>query len=256
MMRGGRGQPAQAVVLVALLLAFASPLRAEEVVVFAAASLTDVLEEIGHDFEGASSHHVVFAFGSSGDLARQIWMGARADVFFSADIKRMDELERAGLVRAGDRVNVLSNVLVVVVPASSTSSLRTPKDLLRLPRMAVADPEVVPAGFYARSYFEKIGLWAALRPKVVPSLDVRAALAAVASGSIPAGVVYRTDARGVNAVRVAFEVPPEEGPAIVYPLAPLAASAKLATREFVRFLLLPSTRAIYEKHGFLVLARK
>ena len=255
-MRGGGGPPARAAVLVALSLAFASPSRAEEVVVFAAASLTDVLEEIAHEFEAAFSHRVVFAFGSSGDLARQIWVGARADVFFSADLKRMDELERAGLVRASDRVNVLSNVLVVVVPVSSAGSVRTPQDLLRLPRIAVADPEVVPAGFYARTYFESIGLWAALRPKVVPTLDVRAALAAVASGSVPAGVVYRTDARRADAVRVAFEVPPGEGPPIVYPLAPLAASAKLATREFVRFLLLPTSRAIYEKHGFLVLPRK
>ena len=255
-MRGGGGPPARAAVLLALLLAVASPLRAEEVVVFAAASLTDVLEEIAHEFEAGSSHHVVFAFAASGDLARQIWMGARADVFFSADLKRMDGLEQAGLVRASDRVNVLSNVLVVVVSASSATAVRAPRDLLRLERIAVADPEVVPAGFYARTYFESIGLWAALRPKVVPSLDVRAALAAVASGSVPAGVVYRTDARGADGVRVAFEVPPGEAPAIVYPLAPLAASSKLATREFVRFLLLPTTRAIYEKHGFLVLPRK
>ncbi len=252
----GTGGVLRPIALLTLFLAVASPLRAEELVVFAAASLTDVLEEIGHDFEAASSHHVVFAFGSSGDLARQIWMGARADVFFSADLKRMDELERAGLVRASDRVNVLSNVLVVVVPASSATAVSAPRDLLRLDRIAIADPEVVPAGFYARTYFESVGLWAALRPKVVPTLDVRAALAAVASGSVPAGVVYRTDARRADGVRVAFEVPPKEGPAIVYPLAPLAASAKLATRELVRFLLLPTTRPIYEKHGFLVLPGK
>jgi molybdate transport system substrate-binding protein len=255
-MRGGGSRPARAAVLLALILAFASPLRAEDVVVFAAASLTDVLEEVAHAFEAAFSHRVVFAFGSSGDLARQIYMGARADVFFSADLKRMDELERAGLVRPSDRVNVLSNVLVVVVPASSATAVSAPHDLLRLERIAVADPEVVPAGFYARAYFESIGLWVALRPKVVPTLDVRAALAAVATGSVPAGVVYRTDARRADAVRVAFEVPPGEAPQIVYPLAPLAGSAKLATREFVRFLLLPTTRVLYEKHGFLVLPRK
>ncbi len=246
--------PVRAALILASLLFFCSPLGAEEVVVFAAASLTDVLQEIGRDFEAASHHHVVFAFGASGDLSRQIWMGARADVFFSADLKRMDELERAGLVRAGDRVNVLSNALVVVVPASSPNSVRTPPDLLRLERIALADPQVVPAGFYARAYFESIGLWEAIRPKVVPTLDVRAALAAVASGSVPAGVVYRTDARQARSLRVAFEVPRKEGPDIVYPLAPLAASAKAATRDFVRYLLSPRALAVYEKHGFLVLA--
>jgi molybdate transport system substrate-binding protein len=245
----------KAAVTLASLLFFGSPLRAEDVVVLAAASLTEALKEIGREFEAASPHHVVFSFGASGDLSRQIWMGARADVFFSADIKRMDELERAGLVRAGDRVDVLSNVLVVVVPASSANAVRTPPDLLRLERIALADPEVVPAGSYARTYLESIGLWEALRPKVVPTLDVRAALAAVESGSIPAGVVYRTDARQSRRVRVAFEVPREQGPAIVYPLAPLAASAKAVTRDFVRHLLSPRARAVYEKHGFLVVAK-
>jgi molybdate transport system substrate-binding protein len=255
-MTGHRGLPIQAVAILALLLAFASPLWAEEVVVLAAVSLTDALEEIGRAFEAGSPHRVVFSFGGSGELARQIWNGARADVFFSADLRRMDELERAGLVRARDRVNLLSNALVVVVPASSTDSVRTPQDLLRLQRIALADPELVPAGQYARTYLESIGLWAAIRPKVVPTLDVRAALAAVASGSIPAGVVYRTDVRRARGVRVAFEVPPEHGPAIVYPLAPLAASAKAATRDFVRYLQSPPARAIYEKQGFIVLARK
>jgi molybdate transport system substrate-binding protein len=245
---------AKAAVILALLLAPASPLRAEEVLVFAAASLTDALGEIGRHFEASSGDRVVFAFGASHDLARQIRAGAPADVFFSADLGGMDALEAAGLVRANDRVNVLSNALVIVVPSSSASSVRAPSDLLCLDRIALADPQAVPAGLYARTYLESIGLWEALRPKVVPTLDVRAALAAVASGQVEAGIVYRTDAHLSRGVRVAFEVPREAGPSIVYPLAPLASSLKPATRDFVRYLLSPRAREVYGKHGFVVLA--
>jgi molybdate transport system substrate-binding protein len=244
-----------ALILVKLLI-LAPPLPADEVLVFAAASLTDALKEVGKGFETASGHHVLFAFGGSGDLARQIRAGAPADIFFSADLQRMDELEAAGLVRAQERVNVLSNALVVVVPASAPNKLQGPADLLQLEHVALADPETVPAGLYARAYFESIGLWPALAGRVIPTLDVRAALAAVESGHAPAAVVYRTDATTARGVRVALEVPREQGPAIVYPLAPLASSPKSATRDLVRYLLSPAARTVYERLGFVVIARQ
>jgi molybdate transport system substrate-binding protein len=239
--------------IVASLLLLAGPLAAEEVAVYAAASLTNALKDVARDFEAQTGHKVVFNLGASSDLARQIKAGAPADVFFSADKAQMDGLEAAGLVRAGDRIDVLSNVLVVVVPALRAASLRQPTDLLAVKHLAVADPQAVPAGVYARTWLESIGLWEKLQDKVVPTLDVRAALSAVESENADAGIVYRTDAAISKRVKVAFEVSRDRGPAIVYPLAPIARSGKPATAEIVRHLTSASARAVYARYGFLVL---
>src|SRR5438552_3042680 len=155
--------------------------RAEEVLVFGAASLTESLQEIGQAFESRTGAAVRFSFGASSDLARQIQAGAPADVFFSADTAKMDALEKAGLVRRADRREFLSNQLVVVVSGASSRRIAGPKDLAMLPRLALADPEAVPAGIYARKWLEAEGVWAEVKSKVVPTLDVRAALAAVES---------------------------------------------------------------------------
>ena len=226
---------------------------ADEIVVFAAASLTDVLGDLGRAWQAKSKGTVTFNFGASSDLARQIEAGAPADVFFSADVPRMDEVERAGLVDPEARRAVLSNVLVVVVPKAATTEVAAASDLAKLTKIAVADPDAVPAGVYAKKYLESQGLWSAIVPKVVPTLDVRAALAAVEGEHVEAGIVYRTDAAIAQNVRVAFEVPRGEGPPIVYPLAPLKASTKAGTREFVAFLQSSEARAVYERFGFLVL---
>ena len=193
------------------LLGLAAPVAADEVAVYAAASLTEALKEVAQGFEKSTGHKVVFNLGGSNDLARQIKAGAPADVFFSADKAQMDGLEAAGLVRAQDRVDVLSNVLVVVVPAASTARLSGPGDLPAVSRLALADPQAVPAGVYARTWLESIGLWDKLEDKVVPTLNVRAALAAVESENADAGIVYRTDAAISKRVKVAFEVPREPG---------------------------------------------
>ncbi len=235
------------------LLLCAVPLSAEELNVSAAASLTDCLKELAPGFEKATGHTLVFSFGGSNDLARQIKAGAPADVFFSADKAQMDGLETAGLVRAQDRVDVLSNVLVAIVPATSALKLAAPGDLGSLGRLALADPQAVPAGVYARTWLESIGLWDGLKDKVVPTLNVRAALAAVESENADAGIVYRTDAAISKRVRVAFEVPREKGPAIVYPLAPLTGSKKAGTPALVRYLTSAEARAVYARYGFVVL---
>lgn len=237
-------------------LAFRAPVPAEEVTVFAAASLTDALKEVAQGFEASTGHKVVFNLGASNDLARQIKAGAQADVFFSADKAQMDGLEQAGFVNAMDRVDVLSNVLVVVVPVASTARLSGPDDLPSVKRLALADPQAVPAGVYARTWLESAGLWERLKGKVVPTLNVRAALSAVESENADAGIVYRTDAAISKRVRVAFEVPRELGPAIVYPLAPIAASKSAGTVDLVRHLLSAPAREIYARHGFVVLAGK
>lgn len=238
-----------------VLAALVSPsAQAEEITVFAAASLTDALEEIGKAYEAASGHKLVFNLGASNDLARQIQAGAPADVFFSADVAQMDSLQRAGLVSAADRVNVLSNALVAVVPAASSLKLVVAGDLVNVRRLALADPQAVPSGVYARKYLESLGLWDRLRDRVVPTLNVRAALAAVESENADAGIVYRTDGAISKRVRVAFEVPTEQGPKIVYPLAPIAASKKAGVRDLVRYLVSADAVAIYERYGFVVLS--
>jgi molybdate transport system substrate-binding protein len=237
-----------------MLLLIASPMvRAEEILVFAASSLTNALQETAADWEKASDDEIVFNLGASNDLARQIKAGAPADVFFSADKAQMDGLEKEGLVRAADRVDLLSNTLVVVVPTASSARMREPADLGAFKTLALADPQAVPAGVYARTWLESRGLWGRLQARVVPALNVRAALAAVESENVEAGIVYKTDAALSKRVRVAFEVPRAEGPAIVYPVAPMAASSKAATAAFVKHLRSPAAREVFTRHGFLVL---
>ena len=232
-----------------LLLSLASVGRADEILVFGAASLTESLEEIGKAFETKTRAVVRFSFGASSDLARQIKAGAPADVFFSADTAKMDDLEKAGLVHKDDRREFLSNVLVVVVPKSSKAVISNAKDLVGLSHLALADPAAVPAGIYAKKWLESLGLWKEIEPKVVPTLDVRAALAAVASDAMPAGIVYRTDSAISKEVRVAFEV--RGGPEIVYSVAPLA-GRKEAARGLAEFLSSAEAVRVFERHGFIV----
>jgi len=242
-----------------LALAIAAPCRsapAEELNLFAASSLTDALKEVGQGFEKGTGHIVVFNLGGSNDLARQIKAGAPADVFFSADKAQMDRLQAEGLVRAGERMDVLSNVLVTVVPLASSARLSGPGDLRTVKRLALADPQAVPAGVYARTWLESIGLWAVLKGRIIPTLDVRAALSAVEAGNVDAGIVYRTDAAMSRGVRVAFEVPRDQGPAIVFPVAPIAGSRKRATGELVRYLTSTRAREVYRRHGFVVLGER
>ena len=123
-------------------------------------------------------------------------------------------------------------------------------------RLALADPQAVPAGVYARKWLESTGVWGRLADKVVPALNVRAALAAVESGNVDAGVVYRTDAAASSRVEIAFFVPREQGPGILYPLAPLACSKKPGTAALLRALTSPAAREAYARHGFVVLGEK
>jgi molybdate transport system substrate-binding protein len=235
------------------LLACAPLAGAEEVLVFAAASLSDALEAIGRSFEKRTGQAVILGVGASSDLARQIKSGAPADVFFSADAAQMDGLVRRGFVRAADRVDLLSNSLVVVVPAGSSARVDKPADLAAFASLALADPEAVPAGVYARTWLQSVGLWPRLAKRAIPTLDVRAALAAVESESAEAGIVYKTDAALSRRVRAVFDVPRAQGPAITYPVAPLAASEKAATAAFVEYLRSEEARAVFRRFGFVVL---
>jgi molybdate transport system substrate-binding protein len=239
---------------VALILVLAAPARAEDVMVFAASSLSNVLEEIATAQHAESMPDVRFNFGASSDLARQIIAGAPADVFFSADPAQMDAVEKAGLVTAADRTDLLSNVLVAIVPAESKLELPNAAGLVSVERLALADPQAVPAGVYARKWLESMGLWTQVEPHVIPTLNVRAALAAVESGNADAGIVYKTDAATSKRARITFEVPAREGPSIVYVVAPLASARSDAARRFVERLRSKDAARVYDRAGFVVLA--
>ena len=237
-----------------LCLLLALPAGAAELHVFAAVSLTDALEEIAPQFEKMTRNKLVLNLGASSTLARQIQEGAPADLFLSADEEKMDALEKQRLLLPGTRRSVLSNTLVVVVPSDSRRKISGPGDLAAVRALALAEPRTVPAGIYARKYLEKKGLWERLSDRVVPTENVRAALAAVESGNVEAGIVYRTDARLSKKVKIAWEVPRAETPKISYPFAVLAGTPRqAAARQLLDYLSSPAALAVFRKHGFLIL---
>jgi molybdate transport system substrate-binding protein len=224
--------------------------------IFAAASLTDALKEIAGSFEQETGHRVLFNFAGSDILARQIEAGAPADIFFSADEAKMDALAGNGLLVGETRKNQLSNTLVVVVPSDSTLQFATLEDLAseRVSRIATGNPRSVPVGVYARRYLEKAGLWARLEPKIVATENTRAALAAVESGNMDVGIVYKTDAAISKKVKVAWEFPALPELPIVYPRAALKSSSQIdRATAYLRFLDTSAAKAVFEKHGFIVL---
>lgn len=246
-------------VLCLLAALVAAPLTAAEVNVFAAASLADALREIAASYEKSSGDKIVLNLGASSTLARQIQEGAPADLFLSADEAKMNSLEKKGLLLAGTRKSVLSNTLVIVVPVDSNAKISSAADLAAasIRAIALAEPQTVPAGIYAKEYLQKLGLWRKVIDRVIPTENVRAALAAVESGNVDAGIVYKTDAGISKKVRVAYEVPQAEGPVISYPFAVLAGSDKReAARKFLAHLASPAALDVFRKYGFLILGPK
>ena len=254
------GRPRLPAILLGVLLA-AGPARTgaaaaapAHILVSAAASLTDAVTTIAHEYERTTGTRVSLNFGPSSGLARQIVNGAPVDLFLSADEAQMDYVARAHLVRPGTRVDLLSNQLVVVMPDAEARPLKSLRDLLGpgFKRIAVGDPAAVPVGVYTRKYLTSLGLWSRIQPKIVPTLDVRAALAAVDGGNVDAAFVYRTDAAIARHSRMVYAVPLDQGPRIVYPLALIAGApdAAAATR-FYTYLRGPQARAVFEWYGFL-----
>lgn len=228
---------------------------AATITVFAAASLTDALNQIGAQYHQLSGDEVVFSFAGSSLLARQIEHGAPADVFFSAEDRQMDGLEKKGFIIDGSRRSRLSNALVIVVPKDSSLRLSSAEGLAQsaVQRLALADPAAVPAGVYARQYLEGKHLWNQVKQKVVPAANVRAALAAVASGNVDAGIVYKTDAAISRNVKIAFEIPAAEGPKIDYPVALVKDTAqRAAARKFLEYLESADAGRIFTRYGFIV----
>jgi molybdate transport system substrate-binding protein len=231
----------------------------DSVTVFAAASLTDALNAAGHAYEAKTGGHVVFSFAASSALARQIESSAGADVFLSADSDWMDYLDSKGLIAHATRHDLLGNHLVLISPADLMVSLKIAPhfDLagaLGNGRLAVADPDSVPAGKYARSALTALGVWSAVASHLAPAENVRVALAYVARGEAPFGIVYTTDARSEPKVRIVDTFPDSTHAAIVYPAA-LTKDAKPGARAFLEFLSGPEATAIFVKDGFVMLKK-
>jgi molybdate transport system substrate-binding protein len=243
---------AVSVVLFLLIISCRRTASDRELLIFAAASTSDALTELGRQFEASGGPPTRFSFGSSSQLARQIVAGAPADIFLSADAKSMDELEHAGLVDPKERKDLLSNRLVIVVPESSTAHVDGPESLKSFDKIALGDPVTVPAGIYAQKWLEREGVWNDVKDHVVPALDVRAALAAVEGGHADAGIVYRTDAAIAKHVRTVYEVT-THAPSIVYPLARIKASRNAAAAPFIDLVSGPRGREVFLRYGFVVL---
>jgi len=240
----------------ALLFVVQTNIHAATVTVFAAVSLTDSLKQIAADYEKTSGDKIVFNFAASGTLARQIEAGAPADIFFAADESKTDALEKKGLLASGTRKSLLGNMLVIVTTPDAVA-VHVPADLTNaaIQHIALGDVKIVPAGTYAKVYLEKIGVWPAVESKVVPCVSVRAVLAAVESGNVDAGFVYKTDAAISKKVKVAFEVPAADAPNISYPLALLKdAPQPDAAKNFMAFLDSETATAVFKQFGFIVLS--
>jgi molybdate transport system substrate-binding protein len=238
------------ILIVLLFVSFGA--QAQATLVFAAASLKNALDEAVIRY----GKPVVVSYGASSALARQIESGAPADVFISADLDWLDYLEKKNLLAPGTRRNLLGNRLVLIAPARAPVKLEPAP---RFPiakalgggRLALAEPMSVPAGKYAKAALEELGVWDQVAARVAAADNVRAALALVARGEAPLGVVYQTDARAEPRVVVAGVFPPSSHPPIVYPAAALK-DAKAQAAPFLEFLAGEKAGAIFEKHGFAV----
>lgn len=224
-------------------------------VVLAAASLQESLTEAADAWAAKGHAKPVLSFAGSSALARQIIAGAPADLFLSADEEWMDAVAKAGLLRPGTRMTLLGNRLVLIAPAASKVRLTPARGFplakaLGSGRLAVADPDAVPAGKYAKAALTALGVWSGVAAKVAPAENVRAAMALVERGAAPLGIVYATDAKASRSVRVVGTFPASSHPPIRYPVAVLKASRHRDAAGFRTFLLSRQGRAIFARHGF------
>jgi molybdate transport system substrate-binding protein len=226
-------------------------------IVFAAASLTDVLQEVGDGFTAQTAVPIKFSFAASSTLAKQIENGAPADVFFSADVEWMDYLQSRKLIQVPTRHDVLGNRLVLVAPADSKIELKIGPHfplaaVLGKGRLATGDPDSVPIGRYAREALTKLGVWNEVEARLVRADSVRSALAFVDRGEVALGIVYSTDAQIDKKVRVVDAFPDDTHQPIVYPIA-LTAVAKTDAIKFADYVRSPASGATFNKYGFLFL---
>jgi len=234
--------------------------QAASITVFAAASLTDALNDVGKIYKARTGNDVVLSFAASSVLAKQIESSRGADLFMSADTDWMDYLDNRGFIAHDTRKNLLGNKLVLIAPAASNVSLTIAPhfDLLGAlqgGRLSVADPDSVPAGKYARTALTTLGVWNSVVDHLVNAENVRVALAYVSRGEAPLGIVYTTDALSDKGVHIVATFPENTHAPIVYPAA-LTKDAKPEAKAFLDFLSGPEARAIFEKDGFAILGAK
>jgi len=241
---------------IAMLAAFAgSAHAADKAVVFAAASLTNALQDISAAYEKKTGVHIVNSFASSSTLARQIENGAPAEIFVSADTQWMDYVDKRGLIDSASRRSVIGNALVLIAPANSPLGPRAIDahlDWMKLlggGRLALGDPDHVPAGIYAKQALQHLGAWDSLQSHLAPAEDVRAALVYVDRGEAPLGIVYLTDARQDSNVKIVGVFPQDSHPPIVYPFA-LVKGASPAARAYFAFLTGKTALAVFAHYGF------
>lgn len=238
---------------------FAVPATAADITVFAAASLTDALNEIGKAYEAKTGNHVVFSFAASSTLARQIESSAGADMFLSADLDWMDYLDKKALLKPGTRKTLLGNHLVLIAPSGLKVKVKIAPhfDLagaLGNSRLAIADPASVPAGKYGKTALTNLGMWDGVKDKLAIAENVRAALAYVARGETTLGIVYNTDAKIEPQVHVVGVFPDNSHKPILYPVA-LTKDARPAAADFETYLESPAAKAVFRKDGFIVVGR-
>jgi molybdate transport system substrate-binding protein len=238
------------------LFMYAQAVQAQNVTVFAAASLKDALDEIDGLHQKRLGQKTLISYAASSALARQIENGAPADIFISADLDWMDYLEKRKLLKTGTRVNLLRNELVLIAPADSKTSLTIGPNFplaahLGNRRLSMADPDSVPAGKYGKAALEHLGVWSSVSDKIARAENVRAALRFVARAEAPFGIVYRTDAAAEKNVRMVAAFPANTHPPIVYPAALLATGKSPAANQYFGVLKSPEAMNVFRKHGFI-----
>lgn len=246
-----------AIVAIVITAAGSGSARQQEVLVSAAASLAEVMAQLARAYEARTGVRVMVNTGASNTLARQIAAGARVDLFISADEAQMDAV--SGDILFGTRVDLLSNQLAIAVAADRPRTMRSARDLMdpAIKRIALGDPAAVPAGVYAKTYLEKLGIWKQLAARVVPAASVRLALAAVENGAADAAIVYRTDLAAARRTTLALAIPASEGPRIVYPAAVLRAGRhRDAGVRLLSWLRDAEASGIFRAAGFVPLSAK
>ena len=229
--------------------------QAKPPLVLAAASLQESLTAAGDAWAARHHEKPVLSFAASSALARQIDSGAPADLFISADEPWMDDVQKNGMVRPGTRVSFLANRLVLVAPAGKGARLTIGRGFplaraLGAGRLAMADPDAVPAGKYGRAALTALGVWPAVAPKVARADNVRGALALVERGEAPYGIVYETDAKASKGVRIVGVFPANSHSSITYPVALLKSATSAEAEGFRRFLISAPGKAIFRRYGF------
>ena len=243
-------------IVAAIVISFTvSAASATDVRVLAAASLKEALDAQARAFESITGNRVVVSYSASNALAKQIEAGAPGDLFISADVDWMDYVEQRRLLKPATRTDLLRNALVLIAPAGAVTTLKIARDFplaaaLGQQKLAMANPDSVPAGKYGRRALQTLGVWSSVEKNVARAENVRAALVLVSRGEAPLGIVYATDAFADASVRLVDTFPEDTHPPIVYPAAVLATSRSAAAQLLLDYLKSPAARAVWTRQSF------